>query len=51
MPSLALFVWTQGRQDVAGAEETNSFGGDFRDLFATRPDNTFLVKASYWLSW
>lgn len=51
-PGSTLFlVWTQGRQDFAGAEGSNSFGGDFRDLFDTRPDNTFLVKASYWLSW
>jgi len=23
---------------------------DVRDLFKARPDNTFLVKASYWFS-
>ena len=22
--------------------------GDLTDLFAARPDNTFLIKASYW---
>jgi len=26
-------------------------GGDFRDLFDLHPDNTFLVKASYWINW
>jgi hypothetical protein len=51
-PGSTLFlVWTQGRQDYTSAEGTNGFGGDFRDLFRTRPDNTLLVKASYWLSW
>ena len=23
---------------------------DYKDLFSTRPENTFLVKASYWFS-
>jgi hypothetical protein len=52
MPGSILFVvWQQGRQDLASAEGTRSFGGDFADLFDLRADNTFLVKASYWLNW
>jgi len=26
-------------------------GGEFRDLFDLHPNNTFLVKASYWINW
>lgn len=51
-PGSTLFVvWTQGRQDYVGAEGTRSMGANFRDLFDLHPDNTFLVKASYWLNW
>jgi hypothetical protein len=48
--STVFLVWTQGR----GQDDRNpgSFvpTRDFRDLFAARPDNTFLIKASYWLN-
>ncbi len=51
-PGSTLFVvWTQGRQDGAGSQGSRSVGGDFRDLFDLHPDNTFLVKASYWINW
>jgi len=50
-PGSTLFlVWTQGRQGSVDAEGTDSFGGDLRNLFRLRPDNTFLVKLSYWLN-
>ena len=50
-PGSTLFlVWTQGRIDPEGAEGTRSLMGDFRRLFDAHPDNTFLIKASYWLS-
>ena len=49
--STLFFVWTQGRRDAAGAEGSRSLNGDFRDLFGLHPNNTFLVKASYWLNW
>jgi hypothetical protein len=50
-PGSVLFVvWTQGRQDVLGAEGSRSMTGDVRDLFGLHPNNTFLVKASYWLN-
>jgi len=52
LPGSALFlVWTQGRQLRDGAEGPRSMGGDFRDLFDLHPENTFLVKASYWINW
>ncbi len=51
-PGSTLFVvWTQGRRNFAGLEGSRSPGGDFRDLFDVHPDNTFLVKASYWINW
>jgi len=42
-------VWNQGRQDSAPAQGTRSLAGDFGDLFDAHPDNTFLLKVSYWL--
>jgi hypothetical protein len=51
-PGSTLYVvWTQGRQGFLSAMGDQSFSGDFRDLFNRHPDNTFLVKASYWLNW
>ena len=50
-PGSTLFlVWNEGRQGYAGAEGTNGYSGDLRDLFRVRPLNTFLVKWSYWLN-
>ena len=50
-PGSTLFVvWTQGRQDDIGTEGSRSMGGNFRDLFDLHPNNTFLVKASYWIN-
>jgi hypothetical protein len=49
--STVFVVWTQGRRDLAGLEGSRSPGGDFRDLFDLHPNNTFLVKASYWINW
>ncbi len=50
-PGSTLFlVWSQGREGGADREGGKSFGGDFGDLFDRRPDNTFLVKVSYWLA-
>jgi hypothetical protein len=47
--SVLFLVWQQGRQDF---RNPGSFevGRDVGDLFATRSDNTFLIKASYWFS-
>lgn len=49
-PGSVLFVvWQQGRADsrAIGAFE---MGRDFRSLFAAHPDNTVLVKLSYWFN-
>jgi hypothetical protein len=51
-PGSTLFVvWSQGRQGFLPTPGTRSVAGDFGDLFTLHPNNTFLVKASYWLSW
>jgi hypothetical protein len=49
-PGSTLFlVWNQGRQADARVMGTRSMAGDFRDLFDLHPDNTLLLKVSYWL--
>ena len=48
-PGSALFlVWQQGRQDSESQYGTRSLGGDLDRLFSAHPNNTFLVKLSYW---
>ncbi|MEO8192733.1 MAG: DUF5916 domain-containing protein [Gemmatimonadales bacterium] len=50
-PGSSLFVvWSQGRDQ--GDRNLGDFSPrrDYADLFAARPDNTLLVKASYWIS-
>ena len=50
-PGSTLFlVWSQGREHSAEVRGTNSFWGDFDELFGQRADDVFLVKVSYWLS-
>ena len=48
--SALFFVWSQGRQQDGINPGTFEPSRDVRDLFKARPDNTFLVKASYWFS-
>lgn len=47
--SVLFLVWQQGRQDFRDAGSFD-LGRDYGNLFRTRSDNTFLVKASYWFS-
>src|SRR5204862_8267519 len=50
-PGSTLFVvWSQGRQGSGDVAGTRGFGGDIGDLFTLRPDNSFLVKLSYWIN-
>ena len=52
-PGSAIFVvWQQGREDYLAGERFTRFGAmkDYSGLFSPHPDNTFLVKASYWFS-
>ena len=47
-PGSALFlVWQQGRQD-GEVYDGRTFRRDFEKLFDAHPDNTFLIKLSYW---
>jgi uncharacterized protein DUF5916/cellulose/xylan binding protein with CBM9 domain len=48
--STLFFVWTQGRQRYDDSPDTRSWTGTYPDLMKIRPDNTFLVKLSYWLN-
>lgn len=49
-PGSVLFVvWQQGRADFARTGGLQ-MGPDIRSLFATHPDNTLLVKLSYWFN-
>ena len=45
-------VWTQGRSFENDGLEFGGFNprSSARDLYAIHPDNTFLIKASYWFS-
>lgn len=50
-PGSTLFlVWTQGRAGFTPLEGPRSLQGDFRDMFELHPNNTFIVKASYWIN-
>jgi hypothetical protein len=49
-PGSVLFVvWQQGRFDGRNAGSFEA-GRDLSNLFATNPNNTFLVKMSYWFN-
>lgn len=48
--STVYFVWTQGRQAYDNSPDTRGWTNTYPDLFRLRPNNTFLVKASYWLN-
>jgi hypothetical protein len=50
-PASVLFlVWQQGRTDSALNAGTFDAPRDVRDLFSAHPDNTFLLKMSYWFN-
>ena len=46
--STIFFVWTQQRSGESSNGDLN-FRRDYRSLFGDRPDNVFLVKATYWV--
>lgn len=51
-PGSTIFVvWTQERDRFVSDPNPDGLPGDYRDLFGLHPNNTFLVKASYWLNW
>lgn len=50
-PGSTLYVvWTQGRQLYENAPDTRGWTETYPDLLRIRPDNTLLVKLSYWLN-
>lgn len=46
--STLFFVWQQSRSGVIPTGEFD-FGRDFSDLWSVRPENVFVVKATWWL--
>ena len=53
LPGSTLFlVWAQNRDAFDDANSNPSFQArsDYRYLFRQRPDNTFLIKMSYWFN-
>jgi len=48
--STLFFVWAQGRLQDGIDAGSFRFNRDYRNLFSAHPDNTFLIKASYWVS-
>jgi Domain of unknown function (DUF5916)/Carbohydrate family 9 binding domain-like len=50
-PGSTLFlVWAHGREASASDNPNQPWSREYRDLFHLHPDNTFLIKAAYWLS-
>jgi hypothetical protein len=50
-PGSTLFiVWTHGRDASESANPDRPWSAEYRSLFTLHPDNTFLVKMTYWLS-
>jgi hypothetical protein len=49
--SAIFFVWQQGRFRDIGRPSDFEGMQDYRDLFALHPNNTFLIKASYWFNY
>jgi hypothetical protein len=50
-PGSTLFlVWQQGRTQDGLDPGTFRLGRDYRNLFREHPDNTFLIKLSYWFN-
>jgi hypothetical protein len=48
--SVLFFVWQQGRDQAGLNPGSFDASRDYGDLFRTRADNTFLIKASYWFN-
>ncbi|GMV05744.1 MAG: hypothetical protein AMXMBFR53_20210 [Gemmatimonadota bacterium] len=50
-PGSTLYLaWQQSRSDYATGVGDFDFGRDRQALFRARPDNVFVLKASYWIS-
>ena len=48
-PGSAIYlVWQQGRSHFENERGIRTFRGDLDELFDVHPNNTFLIKMSYW---
>ncbi|MBL0169709.1 MAG: carbohydrate binding family 9 domain-containing protein [Gemmatimonadaceae bacterium] len=47
--SVLFFVWTQGRDTFTDGPNDFGLQPGWNDVLAQRPQNVFLIKASYWL--
>ena len=48
--STLFFVWQQGREFSSDQASDFNFAHDFKNLFKLHPNNTLLIKASYWFN-
>ena len=48
--STLFFVWQQGREESGGQPSDFNLGHDLQKLFSLHPNNTLLIKASYWFN-
>ncbi len=48
--SILFLVWQQGRNAFEQTPTDFSFGRDVGEIFSLHPNNTFLVKLSYWFN-
>ncbi len=46
--STVFLVWTHARDGYDATAPDRSWGAEYGDLFGLHPDNTFLVKMTYW---
>lgn len=49
--STVYLVWNQGRGGYEPQPASGSMLENFGDIFDLHPDNTLLLKVSYWLNW
>lgn len=49
--STVYFVWQQNRDDFVPFLEGLDVERDFNGLFEKRPENTFMIKATYWIGY
>jgi hypothetical protein len=51
LPGSTLFVvWAHGREGYVEDRARRPWGDELGDLFERHPDNTFLIKLSYWMN-
>ena len=48
--SVMFVVWPHGRSDYQSVSSRFDFSRDYGNLWSLHPNNTFLVKLSYWLN-